>query len=146
MSTILSLPIQGLTLYLSITYRSINMPTNGTTKNGRIKNILTTVKARAKAKNLPFNLTQSYLKSIATDFCPVFNIPLMWVRESTERPRAAYFNSPSLDRINPQLGYVEGNVVWISMKANYIKSNANYEDIIKVAEWLEKQNNHIKTS
>lgn len=112
------------------------MPTNGTTKNGRINNILTTIKARAKRKNLPFNLTQAYLKSIATDLCPVFNIPLMWVRENSNKPCAAYFDSPSLDRINPQLGYVEGNVAWISMKANYIKSNATSQELIKVAKWL----------
>ena len=112
------------------------MPTNGTTKNGRINNILTTIKSRAKSKHLPFNLTQAYLKSIATDFCPIFNIPLMWVRENTSKPRAAYFDSPSLDRIDPQLGYVEGNVVWVSMKANYIKSNATSDELIQVAEWL----------
>jgi hypothetical protein len=115
------------------------MPTNANTKNGRINNILTTIKARAKAKNLSFNLTQSYLKSIATDFCPVFNIPLMWVRENAGKPRAAYFDSPSLDRIDPQLGYVEGNVVWISMKANYIKSNATSDELIKVSEWVKSK-------
>jgi len=112
------------------------MPTNNNTKNGRISNILTTVKARAKKKNLPFNLTQIYLKSIVTDSCPIFGFPLMWERKTSNTHRAAYFDSPSLDRLIPEKGYVEGNVVWVSMKANYIKSNATSEELIKVAEWL----------
>ena len=112
------------------------MASNCNTKNGRISNTLSTIKIRAKNKNLSCNLTHEYLQSIATDFCPVFNIPLIWERENCGKHRAAYFDSPSLDRIIPEKGYVEGNVVWLSMKANYIKSNATSEELIKVAEWL----------
>jgi hypothetical protein len=45
-------------------------------------------------------------------------------------------NSPSLDRIVPELGYVEGNVVWISNRANILKRDATWEELQRVAEWL----------
>ena len=48
-------------------------------------------------------------------------------------------NSPSLDKIIPSKGYVEGNVAWISFKANAIKNDANSEEILKVSKWLKKQ-------
>ena len=48
-------------------------------------------------------------------------------------------NSPTLDRIIPERGYVKGNVVVISALANRIKTNANVRQIELVAEWLRKQ-------
>jgi hypothetical protein len=45
-------------------------------------------------------------------------------------------NSPSLDRVVPELGYVEGNVVWISNRANILKRDAAWEELQRVAEWL----------
>jgi hypothetical protein len=46
-------------------------------------------------------------------------------------------NSPSLDRKTPELGYVRGNVAFISTKANRIKSNATTEEIFAVAKYLQ---------
>lgn len=39
-------------------------------------------------------------------------------------------NSPSLDKIIPQLGYVKGNIIVMSMKANIMKANATKEELI----------------
>jgi hypothetical protein len=39
---------------------------------------------------------------------------------------------PSIDRINPALGYVPGNVWIISHRANRIKSDASFEELIKI--------------
>ena len=47
-------------------------------------------------------------------------------------------DSPSLDRINNLIGYVEGNVAWISFRANQIKSDASYEELKQVLDYLEK--------
>ena len=42
------------------------------------------------------------------------------------------------DRIIPELGYVEGNLVIVSDLANRIKTNATPEQIIKVGEFYKK--------
>jgi hypothetical protein len=48
-------------------------------------------------------------------------------------------NSPSLDRIVPEKGYVAGNIRVISQRANRIKSNATVEELRAVLKDLQKQ-------
>lgn len=91
-------------------------------------------KHRAKIKNIPHSISYNYLKSIAPSHCPYFNIPLRWGSFSGQR--GASFDSPSLDRINPSLGYVPGNVEIISQRANAIKSDASPHEILAVASRL----------
>ena len=43
-----------------------------------------------------------------------------------------------MDRIDPKKGYVEGNVVWVSNKANTIKSDSSIEEMEKVLLWYKK--------
>lgn len=38
-------------------------------------------------------------------------------------------NSPTIDRINPKLGYIKGNVWVISNKANRFKNDATLEEL-----------------
>jgi hypothetical protein len=88
-------------------------------------------KARSKEKNIPFDVTATYLQSLLTDTCPVYGTEFKWIGNGT-----TLSTSPSLDRINPDLGYVEGNIVVISIKANRIKSAYKAADLYKVADWL----------
>ena len=114
-------------------------------KEGRIVRFLAGAKKRAKAKNLEFNLTLNYLRSIAIDECPIFNLKLDWTSWG-ERNQQAIENSPSLDRINSKKGYIEGNVIWLSWKANRLKSDATSEDLYTIAKWLkQKESEHEKT-
>jgi hypothetical protein len=85
---------------------------------------------RSKEKQLPFNIEENDI--IIPEFCPIFGIPLK-ISECTVSP-----NSPSLDRIIPEKGYVKGNVIVISQKANTIKNNATPEEIIAVGEFYKK--------
>lgn len=56
--------------------------------------------------------------------CPILEIPIIpAIGKATD-------NSPSLDRINPLLGYIPGNVRVISRKANWMKSNASREELV----------------
>jgi hypothetical protein len=89
-------------------------------------------KNRALKKGVPFNITSAYVFSILTDECPVFGTKFQWLGNGKIGP-----NSPSLDRINPAKGYVEGNLMIISSKANNIKSAYTSSDIFKVALWLQ---------
>ena len=99
----------------------------------RLMRALGKAKSRAKTYGIKFEITLEYVTAVypKDDLCPVFRIPLEWGGEGDERN-----NSPSLDRIVPELGYVEGNVVWISNRANILKRDATWEELQRVAEWL----------
>jgi hypothetical protein len=94
----------------------------------REKLMIQGARKRARKKGLPFDLVLEDI--IIPTHCPVLGIPLE--RSSgVSGPK-----SPSLDRIVPELGYVKGNVVVISNKANTIKTNATPEEVLAVALWL----------
>jgi hypothetical protein len=69
---------------------------------------------------------------VVPDRCPVLGIPLV-VGVGVVGP-----NSPTLDKIIPALGYVPGNVVVISHRANSIKHNATSTELFAVARWLQQ--------
>lgn len=71
---------------------------------------------------------------VIPDFCPVLGLPLY--RNTGGLAQGP--NSPSLDRIDPALGYVKGNVNVISSKANAIKSNATPEELLRVAAYYQE--------
>lgn len=89
-------------------------------------------KKRAEKKGVPFNLTREYIESILPTHCPVFNTPFQYGGNGKIKPE-----SPALDRIIPSLGYIEGNVHIISVKANNIKSAYSAQEVMIVAKWLE---------
>lgn len=87
------------------------------------------IRTRARKKNIPFDITPKYIASIAPTHCPIFGFPLQ------RHSKASQYNSPSIDRIDPSLGYVEGNVLVVSKLANQIKSNASPSQILQVGEF-----------
>ena len=87
-------------------------------------------KARAKKYNIPFDLTPSDI--VVPEFCPVLGIPLK-VATGCAKP-----NSPSIDKIIPEKGYVKGNIAVVSHKANTIKSDASIDDIRLLLAYLER--------
>jgi hypothetical protein len=98
------------------------------------KHALKDAKKRAIKKDIPFELSRDYLISIMQDKCPVFGTEFKWMGNGKIMPE-----SPNLDRIKPSLGYVEGNVVIISSRANNIKSYATWQEIRMVSDWLKNQ-------
>lgn len=105
------------------------------TKKGRIGVSFNALRQNAKRRGVEVAITLDYVRSIATDKCPVFGLTFDWEDWGTKNGKALD-NSPSLDRIDPTKGYIEGNVVFISTKANRIKNNATIEEITAVAKWL----------
>jgi hypothetical protein len=105
------------------------------TKHGFLTKALNSAKTRAKNKNINFNLDFEYLKDIATDTCPIFFVDLIY-KSTTRGSGNADKNTAALDRIIPDLGYIKGNVVFISHWANTIKSNATEKELYAVADWL----------
>jgi hypothetical protein len=88
---------------------------------------LHSTKYRAKEKGIPFDLDEDYLYNIKTKTCPVLGYKLVVGK---------FDNGASLDRFNPKLGYVKGNVHYISNRANRIKTNAAWYEVIQVGLWM----------
>lgn len=92
--------------------------------------LLSGARARAKRKGLPFNIDISDI--FIPNYCPVLGLKL----EVCFDKKGGKAHSPSLDRINPTLGYVKGNVLVMSRRANLIKTDASLVEIEKVAAFL----------
>jgi hypothetical protein len=90
-------------------------------------------KRRAEDLGLPFDITRNDLP-LATH-CPVFGFAF---EPGRGKPCDT---TPTLDRIVPELGYVKGNVIIVSFKANLIKSSATPDEILKVGKFYKKLQN-----
>ena len=88
-------------------------------------------KSRARRLGIEFTIKPEDVK-IPTH-CPLLGIPIF------RGSRTAKRNSPSLDRINNDLGYIPGNVWVISLRANTLKSNATAEELTLLANGLRQR-------
>lgn len=85
------------------------------------KVMLMQARSRAKQKGLDFNI--DYSDIIVPEFCPLLGIKL-------EIGNGKVHNaSPTIDRLNNNKGYVKGNVLVVSYKANSAKSNLTIEEL-----------------
>lgn len=82
-------------------------------------------KSRAKQNNLAFNIQLEDI--IIPEYCPLLDIRLE--RKPYGQGGSFQANSPSLDKIIPELGYIKNNIMVISMKANAMKYNATIEEL-----------------
>ena len=89
--------------------------------------VLMGAKSRAKEKGIPFDLKLSDI--VIPKTCPVLGIPLFWGDKQGD-------NTPSIDRVIPEKGYVLGNCHVISMKANRLKNNATIEELKAILEYV----------
>ena len=94
-------------------------------------------RTRAKKRGLPFNITKEYLFTIwpADNCCPIFGMPFQ-----INRRKGPHYDSPTLDRVIPDKGYVKGNIAVISWVANMLKQNCTDPAVFRrLAEYLETQ-------
>lgn len=89
--------------------------------------LLLGAKKRAQRKGLSFNLSVFDIPNIP-ERCPLLNIPL------SPGDGRMCDNSPTLDRIVPELGYVPGNVRILSWRANRLRSDATAAELLALAE------------
>ena len=88
------------------------------------RDLLSGARKRAKKKGLSFSLV--YEDIFIPLKCPVLGIPLF------SGSAASRDNSPSLDRIDNNKGYVKGNIIVISYRANRLKSDSNPIELKKI--------------
>lgn len=78
--------------------------------------LITSTRTRCRIRNIFYALT---FKSIdVPKICPILGIPF-------DRGRYA----PTIDRINPKLGYINSNIRVISKLANTMKNDASFEEL-----------------
>lgn len=104
--------------------RERNMPVERT--------MLQDAKKRARAKGLDFDISIEDIKVPAV--CPVLGIPLF--KMGGKRTD----NSPSIDRVDNSLGYLKGNIMIISSRANLLKNNGTLEEFKSIVKYMEGHN------
>jgi hypothetical protein len=91
---------------------------------------LAAIKRRAQELGVPFDLTAADIRPPKK--CPILKIELVRGKGRTE------YNSVSVDRIRPELGYVKGNVRILSQRANTMLSDSSPRERLLLAEWIFK--------
>ena len=100
------------------------------------KELVSAARNRAKRCGVPFSIT--YRDVIIPEFCPALGIKLERNKSKMSR------NSATIDRVIPSLGYVPGNVVVISNKANNIKNDATPDEVIMVGNYFKRMQNELR--
>lgn len=100
-----------------------------TTTHGRFDSpewhLFTNSKARAREMGIEHSLTLEDI--VIPEFCPLLGIRL-------ERGSKSHHDaSPSIDRINSDLGYTKENTWVVSMRANKIKNSASFAEFMQIA-------------
>lgn len=85
------------------------------------KYIYKEIKNRAKKNGIPFNLESKDI--IIPKICPVFKKPFIF---GSMKQRDW---SVSIDRVDNTKGYVKGNIIIVSWRANRIKSDASKKEL-----------------
>lgn len=131
-------------------YREDGFMSSGTRRNGnlvwcspaafqrnKINMVMQNIRSRSLKEGFVYNVDRAYLESIFPDdfICPVSKVKMEWGNNSGRD------NSPSLDRIQPELGYVKGNVVWVSNRVNRIKHNASVELLRQIVDFYSNISN-----
>ena len=97
------------------------------------RHFLNMVRGRARSQKIPFNLTYETMPEIP-EVCPVFGFPLkLDVTQSKLQP-----DSATIDRIEPSKGYTQGNVEFISWRANFLKRDGTLEEFEKLVAHMRK--------
>jgi hypothetical protein len=96
-------------------------------KNHKDRILLTKAKNRAKRKGLEFNIDITDV--VIPKKCPILGIDII-----TDVSGKYTHNSPSIDRIDNDRGYIKGNVRVISHRANALKGDATLEELKMVVE------------
>lgn len=92
--------------------------------------LLIEARKRAKAKGVPCSIVKEDIP-IPTH-CPVLGMKLRLTPTGKRED-----DSPSIDRVIPELGYVPGNVRVISVRANTLKNNGTVDELKAVIAYME---------
>ena len=94
---------------------------------------------RAKTNGFEFNLTNEYLHdlffNIQRETCAITGVPIKLLRSSEKGTLA---NSASLDRVDNDQGYIEGNVRFVCLGINYMKNRRSDIELNELLSLIQK--------
>jgi hypothetical protein len=96
------------------------------------------LRRNAKKRGLEFSVTKENFLPLPTH-CPVLNVELDYSGAGT-------WNAASIDRTDCSKGYIPGNVVIMSKRANMLKNDATAEELRKVVEYIERSKKSMSNS
>lgn len=94
--------------------------------------------SRANERGLPFDrdyYTSERMTEMlrSTPTCPCCGVELLTTYSGLAKPLD---NSPSIERVTPSLGYVQGNVALLCFRCNTIKRDASLAELERIVVWL----------
>lgn len=126
--------------YSANTYRTkckecVKQETHERKKKYPEKQLLIEAKSRAKKLDIEFDIELSDITIPSK--CPILGIDIK-VKPYLKHGTTHWQHSPSLDRVDPNKGYVKGNVAVISHRANQIKNNGTIDEHKSVVKYMQK--------
>lgn len=107
-------------------------------------------KSSAKKRNKEFNISIEYLWEKYIDQnkkCPYTGIELLLSTNKEKYKngivKRTTFNA-SLDRIDSNLGYIEGNVQWVYKDINFMKGEMSHQEFVEMCKMVTEHTIHAK--
>ena len=103
-------------------------------KKSPIPQMLSNSRIRARIKGIPHNINSNDIKKIwpKDNKCPVLRINFQMGYKNKKTKSYA----PSLDRIEPKKGYINGNISIVCDIVNRLKSDASIVDLKKISNFF----------
>lgn len=97
-------------------------------RNRKCKQMSSVTRGRAKTKELDCDIDTKWVKDNLQDYCPLTGIPF------DLKNKFMFWNSPSFDRIDPNIGYLKSNCRIILTCVNAMRGNGNDDLMYEIAE------------
>lgn len=99
------------------------------------RRLLAGARSRAKRNGIEFDIEMEDMEW--PEKCPVLDLDLKYL-PSGKGPGIRTLNTPSIDRVNNNSGYVKGNVQVISWRANKLKQDGTLDEFKRIVDWMEE--------
>lgn len=103
------------------------------------------IKLSAKKRKYELTISIEYIDSLIKhqEFkCALSGLPINIAQNIREKGKT----TASLDRINPSIGYVDGNVQWVHKDINWMKQDYTQEEFINYCRMVTNNNDATRTN
>ena len=98
-------------------------------ENNRPKFMHRSAKVRARKTGVAFDIAVEDIK--IPDNCPICHVKLTYTSD--------YHTAPSLDKVNPELGYIRGNIDVLCARCNRRKNDSTIENLERILHYMKSK-------